>query len=465
MMVGGTLKVKGRKFGFAAAVWTLCTAMLASGCSRIAQDSPPAPEAAEKKETVTLTYATWGSPNEKRSQEQIIAKFMEKYPWIRIQYMYVPGDYVNKLTTLYASNNPPDVFVIYKQNALQWAEQGKLYDLNAFLSSDVEINRDTLIPNSIMYWDKNKVAGIKATEESFALYYNVELFREEGIEPPPTKAENAWTWDQFVETAKKLTLDRNGNNATNPAFDPEHIVRYGVRFNTWMWHLMVPSNNASVIAEDGSGLNLEDPAVIEAVQKLADLVHVHHVAPSPTQEKSLPAPALALQSKKVAMDLNGQWVQLDHAVARINYGVGVLPKLKSSKTVQFGEPVVMSYSTKHPEEAWLFYKWILNADHSLDMHASGLWMPTIKKYYTEPDLIAKWAKVKPGHPDGYEDAVMRQTLDNGVNAFEYYVRNLDKIAAIINPALDQVWLGKKSVDEAFRSVSARVNAEYRGTYP
>lgn len=458
-------------------VWLLmiCAMLGASGCSFVEGgnggtsdgDSGAGndPFTFDGHERVTLTYASWGSPNEKQVQERIVAKFMEKYPWITVNYLFVPGDYVKRLTTLYAANKAPDVFVLYKHTALQWAEQGKIYNLNEFLGQDEDINEDMLIPNAIMYWASGKVTGIKATEESFALYYNKQMFEEAGVELPPSRAADAWTWDEFVHYAKRLTLDEDGNNALSPSFNPGEIKQYGVRFNAWAWHLFVPSNEASVIKEDGSGLNLDEPAVIEAVQRLADLIYVHHVAPSPIQEKSLPTPDIALQSKKVAMDMNGQWVQLDLAATGIDYGVGVLPMLKKSVTVQFGEPVVMSQSTKHPKEAWLFYKWLLDAESALDMHASGLWMPIAKDYYTKQELIDKWATVTPGHAEGYEDAVMRQTLENGVNSYDYYVKNIEKINAILNPALDQIFLGKKSAKEAFESIMPKISAEFKGTYP
>lgn len=446
----------------------LCALLLLAGCrdsGSISLNTRIDEPAVILKDKVILTYAFWGSLNEKQAKERMIEKFMEKYPWITVRYIYEPGDYTTKLITMYASNKAPDVYMLYKHTALQWAEQGKLYNLKSFLDADNEINVNSLIGNAIMYWDKGKVAGIKVTEESFALYYNADLFQEAGVELPPAKAEEAWSWEQFLLAAKKLTIDRNGHNALNPAFDPQHITQFGVRFNTWMWHLMVPSNNTSVIAPDGSRMNLNDPAVIDAVQKLADLIYVHHVAPTPIQEKNLPQPALAMQSRKIAMDLNGQWVQLDLGAAGVNYGVGVLPKLKTSKTIQFGEPLVMASTTKHPKEAWLFYKWQLDSENSIDLHASGLWMPLLKSYYMKPELIARWADVSPGHPSGYQDAVMRQTIENGVNSFDYYLKNNEKITSILHPALDQVWLGKKSVKEAFESVSAKVDAAFRGTYP
>ncbi|WP_046214256.1 ABC transporter substrate-binding protein [Paenibacillus wulumuqiensis] len=446
-------------------LWALCSALLLGLLSGCGSDNGGAAQTVDGKQKVTLTYASWGSPNEKKVQEQIARKFTEKYPWIEVNYMHIPGDYVTKLTTMFAANQAPDVFPIYKAQGLQWAEQGKLYNLNEFLKDDKELTPDALIPNSILYWDKDKIAGIKVTEEAFGLYYNADMFKEAGLPLPPTKAQEAWTWEQFLDTAKKLTIDNNGNNATSPAFDSSNVKQYGVRFDTWIWHLMVPSNGASVISADKDKLNLEDPQVIDAVQKMADLITVHHVAPSPTQSKNIPSPAVALQSRKVAMDLDGQWVQLDLGQSGMNYGVGVLPKLKESKTILFGEPEVISATTKHPKEAWMFYKFLLDAKSGLEMHASGLWMPVAKEWYTDPALIQQWATVKPGHPEGYTDAIMNQTLKNGVNSYDYYLKNSEKINAIINPALDQVWLGKKTVQQAFSEVSAKANAEFKGTYP
>lgn len=445
-------------------LWILCICMVVSllaGCGSSAEQA----QSVDGHEKVTLTYASWGSPNEKKVQEQIAKKFTEKYPWIEVKYMHIPGDYVTKLTTMFAANQAPDVFPIYKAQALQWAEQGKLYNLHDFLQKDKELTKESLIPHAVLYWDKDKVAGVKVTEEAFALYYNADLFKEAGIAPPPTTAETAWTWDQFLDTARKLTIDNNGNNATSPNFDPTNVKQYGVRFDTWMWHLLVPSNGTSIISENKDKLNLQDPLVIDAVQKMADLITVDHVAPSPTQSKNIPSPAVALQSKKVAMDIDGQWVQLDLGQSGMNYGVGVLPKLKESKTILFGEPEVISATTKHPEEAWMFYKFLLNADSGLEMYASGLWMPVMKEWYTKPELISQWAEVKPGHPEGYTDAVMDQALNNGVNSYDYYLKNSEKINAIINPALDQVWLGKKTVQQAFSEISAKVDAEFKGTYP
>lgn len=70
-----------------------------------------------------------------------------------------------------------------------------------------------------------------------------------------------------------------------------------------------------------------------------------------------------------------------------------MPILKVPSTLLFGEPFVMSADTKHPEEAWLFYKWMINPNSVLGLYSSGLWI--VKEWYEKPELIAKWAGVKP----------------------------------------------------------------------
>lgn len=39
------------------------------------------------------------------------------------------------------------------------------------------------------------------------MFYNKDMFDAANVEYPPTNADEAWSWDEFVEVAKQLTLD------------------------------------------------------------------------------------------------------------------------------------------------------------------------------------------------------------------------------------------------------------------
>jgi multiple sugar transport system substrate-binding protein len=105
-----------------------------------------------------------------------------------------------------------------------------------------------------------------------------------------------------------------------------------------------------------------------------------------------------------------------------------------------------------------------NPESSLDLQAGGLWMPLMTAWYQDESLLSKWAIGNPAHPDGYVDAVAKQTLTNGIAGPTYTLRNFAKIDAIVSAALDKVWLGEVSAQEAMDEACATAQAEMQGRY-
>lgn len=64
------------------------------------------------------------------------------------------------------------------------------------------------------------------------IFYNKDLFDEAGLPLPPTKVGEQydgkpWDLDALRTLAMKLTVDKNGKDATDPAFDPNNIEQWG----------------------------------------------------------------------------------------------------------------------------------------------------------------------------------------------------------------------------------------------
>ena len=421
------------------------------------------------KEPITLKFTFWGSPQEKAAIENAVSKFEEKYNWIDVNAIHIPADYDTKLTTMVAGNEEPDVAYLESATiAYPLAEQGKLLNMEEYVNTDPEINKSTLIPNIYYYWETGKLAGIFSAPECAVLFYNTEIFSKAGIAPPPTKVANAWTWDQFVDTAKKLTIDQNGKNATESGFDPKKIQQFGVNIPLWwaMWGPFVYSNGGDFLSEDGSKLGLTQPESVEALQNIADLINVHHVMPSPVQAKSLPNTTQSLQTEKVAMVIDGQWVNLDLSAATdLKYDIGVLPVMKKPATIAVGAMTSIFSSSKHPKEAWELVKFLVNPEYSIDLLKGGLWMPVLSDWYKDSALLSKWAENNPAHPAGFKDSVLDSILNYGVVTPTATVKNFNQIMNIINPALDKVWLGQQSVADALKEVEQAAQAEVKGRRP
>lgn len=441
----------------------ITTAMILSSTLAGCGSSATTTSSGKKEEVVNLTYTTWGSPNERQTQGDAVKAFEKANPNIKVNFQHIPADYETKLATMIAGNTPPDVALLNKTTSLTWADQGKIYNIKPLLDKDADITTDSYINGSFVYGAPDKIVGITPCQEVFGLFYNVDMFKDAGVELPPTKAADAWTWDQFIKVAQQLTIDQNGKNALQPGFDKEKIKQYGVNLPLWAWQTFLVLNDTKFVSDDGKSSKLSDPAVAETLQRYGDLINKYHVAPSLASQKTLPAPAIALQSKKVAMDYDGQWVLQDLAAAKLNFGVGVLPKMKRCTTTLFGELIVMMAGTKHPKEAWKLEKWMTGGVETKALMTSGLWMPAIKDMYTKPELVDTWA-VKPAHPDGYKDAIMTQAMSDSVPDVGYFLKNSVKILSIITPALDQVWLGKKTATDVLKEVEPKVIPELQGVY-
>ncbi|MFB9324733.1 ABC transporter substrate-binding protein [Paenibacillus aurantiacus] len=413
---------------------------------------------------VTLKFTYWGSIEEKRAIERALTEFTEAYPWIAVEPVHFPNsDYNTKMMAMSASNEDPDLAYMTTELGEMFSRENKFLNLFDFLAEDEERKKDDFL-DYIWYKSAEDYAwGVSTAAECFGLYYRKDLLEQAGVQAPSPSAEQAWNWDQLIDAAKKLTLDNQGRNAYDPDFDNNHIARYGIMFETWSDPLnnFIFSNGGDWVSPDQKRFALQSPEAAEAIQRLADLINVHHVAPSPYESKSLPAMSMALQAGLAAMIVDGQWINLDLGKAKVDFDIGVLPKLKKSVTVGLSGATVIFRSSDHPKEAWLLYKWLSDPSKSLSLYSDGLWMPVLKKWYTDPALVGKWVHANPAaHPPGFKEAMMKQLLNNGMPSVGYYLQNQMEIFPEVTQGLLPVWQGEKKAETALQEIADKVSVLY-----
>ncbi len=444
------------------------TAATTASSEAASEKNSDAVPAVESGEPVTLKVTFWGNPEEAKAYEDAAANVSKLTgSRVTVKPQRIPTDYDAKLTTMIAGNDAPDLAMMESATiTFPLAEQGKLLNLKDFLDKDPTVNTATLVPN-ITYWsDPQTLIGIAPGPEMFLLYYNVDMFTDAGIAPPPAKATEAWTWDQFLDAAKKLTIDVNGVRADESGFDPKSIKQFGFSMGMWWgsWGNFIYQNGGDFVSRDGK-FALSAKESTDAIQKLADLVNVHHVSPSPLQSKSLPGTTQALQTKKVAMAVDGQWANMDIGNAGFKYDVAALPRINPDKpsvsSVVCGMFSIFA-SSKHPQEAWEVLKVLIDPKSTMAMNKGGLWMPSLQDYYTDPAKLAEWVEGNANHPSGYKDAALDVMLNHSVTGPTFYVKNFNKIMDIVNPALDKVWLGTQSAAEAMAGIETQAQAQVQG---
>jgi multiple sugar transport system substrate-binding protein len=286
------------------------------------------------------------------------------------------------------------------------------------------------------------------------------MFDAAGVDYPPATLDEAWTWEEFIEVAKSLTFDANGNNPDDPGFDRNNIVQYGAYVNAFYWQLEVwaLSNGGRFFSEDGTRVVFDDAAT-EAMQMVYDLHLVHNVAPfnDGTQDNGF---ASSLGAGNVAMCTEGQWATGFRALdfGNFDYGVGVLPYMKERVTICTGGLVGMFSQTQYPEETAEFVRWYSDEEFNFGLIEAGWWMPTKMKWYTDDALLQRWvfdnAMRQPLTADNYKTAIVDVAMDTSVTKQTawYYTPNYYETELIIMPALAEAANGSRTAKEVMDSV-------------
>ncbi|HBF35699.1 MAG TPA: hypothetical protein DDW50_00075 [Firmicutes bacterium] len=412
---------------------------------------------------VKLTFCFWGSPAEDKVVKAAFKGFEVAHPGITVEPMYIPGDisgseYAAKLKALAQAGELPDLGYFRPEHFGAWATNDFFMDLTPLVKKDKLEN--TVLPQ-VWLKVKGKIRGSYTAAECEVLFYNKDVLQKAGVPLPPTDYRKGWSWDQFVQYCRKITIDNAGKHPGEPGFDSAKIVRYGVSYQLWSAMLLpaIWSNNGDFMSADGKQFLLDKPAAVEVFQKIGDLINKEHVFaytnPSSTSGGGLPAPPVMLANGQLGFYVTGQWELLDLAQMKFPLGVGALPIFKKPAQLYVSGASVIFKATKHPKEAWELHKWMLTPDKTSDLYTSGLWMPTKASWYNNAADLKKWID-NPVHPAGFKEAVVDSMQVARINP-ETRIKNYPEIwGEAVTPEMELIWLGQKSAVEAMKAAKAKV---------
>jgi multiple sugar transport system substrate-binding protein len=341
------------------------------------------------------------------------------------------------------------------------AEEGHIANLLDLIKEDQNFDPSILL-EQFQYWaDPSFLVAYCQGAADFGIFYNPELFKKNGVPEPPGKTVNAWDWNTFLNAAQRLTIDNKGNNALSQNFDPNNIVSYGFTFGKWFGPLyaLYAITGGELLTNNGKELGLFSPEGIDLMQKLADLIHKYHVSPTPTVTEIMPGLGEAFLSGRVAMSLEGQWVNADLMADNVSYNVAVLPKIKTSGTIAMsGALSVMN--TPKKDSAWEFLKYVLAPGGGTSLEKSGLWIPnnrgTLNDAYLKTVITDK-------HPKNQYDVFCAPLLEGTAKSQPNAVlKNFNRINTEFMGMLDPLWNGEKTYQQLVNENKVRINALVQG---
>lgn len=414
---------------------------------------------------VELSFMFWGSTFEKAAIDKMLKAYEQKHAGTTLKSLFTPDDYDVKLNTLVASGRVPDVGYVPMAMSYRLAEQGKLVNLFPYLKRYPQLAGN--LPDSYLWDGPDKLHGTMTANEVMLLWYNKQVLAEAGIGALPADAASAWTWDQLLQNAYKLTVDQNGKHPDESGFDAKQIKQFGLSYSMTYapaYYSLLRSNGAEFADAAGKKCLLDSPEAIEVFQNLQDLTYKHRVAPGPGQLAvaggDAPGTNILLKTKRVAMVVDGHWSLLDMAGSKVDFGIGVLPKYDQPFTTTVAGASAVFAGSKHVEQAVELFAFH-NDPAYVDLFEQGLWMPLQKKYYTDQASIDSWTKTAI-HPAEFRTAVVDYTLNHSVSSFGQRLKNSEKINQTLTPALQEIESGKRPAADILKELVPKVDALLQG---
>ncbi|MCZ7543516.1 MAG: extracellular solute-binding protein [Anaerolineae bacterium] len=179
---------------------------------------------------IDVYTVAWSAPSQEM-MAQLIEMFNEAYAG-QIHANYVQGDWGEGDTYIAAGvaggGGIACLIEWWTGGGQEWYKQGFSADMAPYMDEeDWATMPDELWASRMAEDGKVFFSGTVEAGPSL-IYYNPALFEAAGLEAP-TLEEGAWTWEEFLEAARALTVDANGNNLRdNPdEFDAGNVVQWG----------------------------------------------------------------------------------------------------------------------------------------------------------------------------------------------------------------------------------------------
>lgn len=417
--------------------------------------------AAPSGEAVEVTFMGWGGTEEDEGVKSAIKQFESEQDKVKVTWLHTPEQYLDKLVTNIAAGTPPDTAFVGADAYGTFVKQGLLMDITDKIKSDSLMGAaDYFIqPQEEQRCAKDgKWYGIGSCWVAPHIYYNADIFAEAGIEPPSNDPDHAWTWDKFLEVATALTVDANGKHPNDADFDPENIERWGVDWPVGTLHLhsAILGNGGDWLDENGH-LIIDQPAATEALQNIADLTLKHHVRPASAAMQALGmSNSQMLDNGKLAMAIDGSWALAWIHKIKPTLGTAALPRMGADHTGTAMTAHLHSgfASTKNPDAAWEWVRFLSTPFYQTQFCKIGLWLPSQTALMTEEGLKS-WL-TEGVHPEGFVDIPTKFVKNYGQSI--YQPAGWPEAIQLLNPGFEKIWIGDATAEQAMAEVVPAANA-------
>lgn len=412
----------------AATLATLSLTTVLYGCGSKTAESKDKAATGEK---VNLKVATWAGAGELKEMQDIVDKLNAKSNDYKLEIQSIPADYYKKIQTMISAKQAPDLMWLSQEYIATYAKIGALMDITSQAEKDTKVNLSNYFEgplNTAKF--QGKLYGLPWISQPVVMYYNEDMFKKAGVELPT----NNWTWEQFRNAAKKLTVDTNGDKKIDQWGT---VIDGWPPIHTWIW-----TSGGETIDAQGN-IKIDSPESIKGIDTLKKILTEDKASPSKEQAQNM-GNADLFKSGKIAMFFGGAGDDLEKGVNnKFKVGMTEIPSDGTKATFSWIASTVISSQTKNKDVAYKALVDLTNATHEWKI------VPPIKSGL---DMITKSRPEK-----AYAMDVIKKSSEyaRGFN-------NQDKQAEIDSAIWEQVYEpiinNKKSAEQAAKDAAAKIKS-------
>lgn len=358
-------------------VWLLVSGL---GLITLAQPLQEKPFAGTR---LVILSASDGAP-----AERIISPWIpvfEERTGIKVEFVELGLDALHaRLATIFATESPAvDIVWTYVAWTAEFAEAGYLEDIIDWLDDDLKQDL-TGATRAVTY--KGRIYGLPKFGSMRFFYWNELLFEQAGLNPeaPPS------TWEEFVAVAKALTKDIDGDGKIDQyGFLPTGLAE-GENATMDFQILYLLCGGGPLFDEEDNPL-FDGPEGVEALTRYVELYDLGVIDPA--------AWTIRTGSDRRARWMLGQtgmvfewpalWKQANNPeISKVAgfVGIGLLPKIKTSASLDGSEAYAISRFSHNKEAAFQFLKFMVSYEVQKDIALRVGWLPVRKSVYDDPEV-------------------------------------------------------------------------------
>ena len=417
-------------------------------------------EGSSSGKQVTIKYQLWDSA-QLPAYQAAADEFMKENPNIKIEITQLGwDDYWTGLQTEMIGGSAGDVFTDHLSKYLDFANKNLLVDLTPYIERD-KVDTSIYMNSLEKLWQTKdgKTYGLPKDWDTICIVYNKHLTDEAGVTHDELNNLN-WNYNDggsFETMIRRLSVDANGRNGLDPAFDKNNVKQYGL--------VLAHSDDRGQCQYSGlacstgwtytdglydANYHYDDPRFVKTIQWLKDMQDAGYSAPyTETSNGS----SSVFNSEQAALVFDGSWmIGTYKSIGTFDVGFARLPEGEAGrKSMINGLGDSIWVGSKHKEEAWQWVKFLASPTAQDIIGSYGVVFPAIESGVNNALDTYK--------NKGYDVSSFTDEAKTPNGTFLYpIVDNSSKIATIMTRTFDEIFLGEKGVEEALTDSNNEVKA-------